>query len=129
VLVACVVAWRMGNVFGAAVLSFLGLLGGWSLATFPLRFSVGESGITVWRPTGSTSIGWASIHRLTRMPGAHRLAHDEHGRRTMRRRRGALVAIVGRRRVVLLAHPEDQQLRDAVIEGARRNGVSLSPNV
>ena len=105
------------------------MLGVWSLATFPVRFVVDEAGITVIRPMGSRVFEWSRIDRITRLPGSFYLTQNERGRRSVSRRGGPLVAIVKRKRVVLLSAREDPLMRDAVVEAAVRHGVSVTPNV
>lgn len=129
VLALGVVAFRAGTLVGTIIFTTLAVLGAWSLVTFPLRFCVDDVGITVIRPVGARFLGWASIDRLTRMPGSFHISENERGRRSVSRRGGPLVAVVQRKRIVLSSVREDPLVRNAVIETAGRRGVSLSPSV
>jgi hypothetical protein len=116
--------WASGVVFGA-----FGLFGAWSVATFPMGFSVDDRGIEIRYPIGSRLFRWRQISRVTRMPGPFRLGENSRGRRGITRESGTLMLVVGLRRISISSVREPVALRDELIATARNHGVEVMPAV
>jgi len=116
--------WAMSVVFG-----LLGVLGAWSVGTFPLGFTIVDEGIKIHRPLGARLIHWYEITRISRMPGPLRIAETSDNRRQVRRQGGTLMLAVGRRRISISSSREPAELRNELIAAARRQGIEVMPTV